>query len=79
MKKDELISGLAKLGVNESSYSLGVMRNSECVCVVEGEGKWKVFYVERDKPQELAAFEAEEQAYSFVYENFCKWLGVRKD
>lgn len=78
MIKDELICQLRRLGVNAADYSLGAICHGECVCVIEEDGKWKVFYVERDRPLELADFCAEEQAYSFVYETFCKWLRDQK-
>jgi hypothetical protein len=75
MIRDELVLNLSKMGIHESCYSLGRMRNSECVCVVAEGEKWKVYYVERDKPLELAAFDSVEDAYDFVYKTFCKWLG----
>lgn len=75
MTRDQVISKLTELGVHSNSYSLDGMRNSDCVCVVEDSGKWKVFYVERDKPDELAALDTIEAAYDFVYATFRKWLG----
>lgn len=78
MKKEQLLSNLSAIGVNATSYSLGEIRHSDCVCVVAENDKWKVYYVERDKPAELAVLDTEEQAYDFVYETFCKWLGVEK-
>jgi hypothetical protein len=75
MDKVELIVKLQALGVHPSSYSLGVMKNSDCMCVVEAEGLWKVYYVERDDPKELASFSDEASAYDFVYRQFQKWLG----
>ncbi|WP_243040854.1 hypothetical protein [Dyella sedimenti] len=77
MTRDQLISKLSELGVHPNSYSLGALRNSECVCVVEDGDKWKVYYVERDKPDELASFNAVDAAYDFVYTTFCQWLGVK--
>ena len=77
MIREKLESRLAEIGVHTSSYSLDGIRSSECVCVV-GEGViWKVYYVERDKPAELATLNTVEEAYDFVYETFCKWLGVK--
>jgi hypothetical protein len=77
MTRDQLVLKLAELGVNSNSYSLDGLRNSDCVCVVdEGNGS-KVYYVERDRPEELAAFRSIEEAYDFVYATFCKWLGVK--
>lgn len=77
MKRDQLESSLTAIGVHPSSFSLGSIRHSECVCVVPESGQWKVFYVERDKPNELASFSIEENAYDYVYETFCKWMGVQ--
>lgn len=77
MMRDQVISKLTELGVHPNSYSLDGMRNGDRVCVVEDSGKWKVFYVERDKPDELAALDTIEAAYDFVYATFRKWLGKR--
>lgn len=77
MTRDQLISKLSELGVHPNSYSLGTLRNSECVCVVEDGDDWKVYYVERDKPDELTSFNAVEAAYDFVYMTFCQWLGAK--
>jgi len=38
MDKVELIVKLQTLGARPSSYSLVVMKNSDCMCVVEAEG-----------------------------------------
>jgi hypothetical protein len=35
--------------------------------------------LERDLPAELAVVDSEEQAYEFVFELFCKWIGLRLD
>jgi len=76
MNKTQLEEKLAAIGVHPSSYSLGSIRHSECVCVVSENGVWKIYYVERSTPEELAERDSEEAAYDFVYENFCKWMGV---
>lgn len=77
MTRDELESKLAALGVKPNSYSLGSIQHSDRVCVVEDGGRQKVYYVERDKPAELGAFDSAEDAYDFVYATFCKWMGVK--
>lgn len=77
MIRDQLVSNLAAIGVHENSYSLDGIRHSDCVCVVSEDGKWKVYYVERDKPAELAVLDTVEDAYDYVYETFRKWLGVK--
>jgi hypothetical protein len=76
MKREQLESSLAVIGVHPSSFSLGSIRNGDCVCVVPENGLWKVFYVERDKPKELDSFPTEEEAYDFVYATLCKSWGV---
>ncbi|MHC8335203.1 hypothetical protein [Pseudomonas sp. LB3P25] len=78
MKRQELLSGLYAIGVNSNSYSLGEIRRGDCMCVVLESGKWKVYYVERDLPDQLAVLDTEEQAYNYVYETFCKWLGLHR-
>lgn len=77
MIRSELEAKLAAIGVHANSYSLDGIRHSECVCVVYEDGKWKVYYVERDKPAELAELSTMENAYDFVYETFCDWLNVK--
>ncbi|MCV4273348.1 hypothetical protein OH710_11905 [Pseudomonas capsici] len=76
MKRNKLLCELSAIGVNESSYSLGEIRGGDCVCVVSENTGWKAYYVERDKPVELAVLDSEEEAYDFVYVTFCKWLGI---
>lgn len=78
MTRDELERKLATIGVHPNSYSLDGIRNGDCVCVIAEKGRWRVFYVERDKPRELGAFSAVEDAFEFVYTTFCKWLGVSR-
>lgn len=78
MKREQLESSLARIGVHPSSFSLGNIRHSECVCAVPTDGHWKVFYVERNRPQEMASFPSEEGAYDFVYATFCSWMGVQE-
>jgi hypothetical protein len=75
MTKDELVKKLEFMGVHQGSYSLGVIKNSDCTCVVDEGGIWKVYYVERDKPTELATFQSEFKAYDFVYDTFFRWTG----
>lgn len=76
MEKDQLELKLAAIGVHPSSYSLGSIRHSECVCVVSEGEQWKTYYVERDRPEELATHPSEEAAYDFVYATFCKWMNA---
>lgn len=76
MTRAELESKLAAIGVHANSYFLDGIRHGECICVVCEDDKWKVCYVERDKPKELATLKSVEDAYDFVYETFCDWLNV---
>ncbi|MFG0764411.1 hypothetical protein ACEUBB_16065 [Aeromonas rivipollensis] len=74
MTREELIAQLSVLGVNESSYSLDGLKNSDCVCIVKMGQRWEVCYVERDIPDTLSTFSSKEDAYEFVLEQFQKWL-----
>jgi hypothetical protein len=78
MTKDELLAKLAATSVHESCYSVGEIRGSECVSVVAEGGKWAIYYTERDKPERLATFNVDEDAYDFMYEIFCKGFGVKE-
>lgn len=74
MTKSELERQLGILGVHPNSYSLGVLKNSDCVCVVHENTQWNIYYVERDRPSLLSSFLQEEEAYDFVLKLFKKWL-----
>ncbi|MEI7257013.1 hypothetical protein [Dickeya dadantii] len=74
MTRDELITQLSLLGVNENSYSLDGLRNSDCTCIVQRDEQWDVCYVERDSPYTIATLSSKEEAYQFVFEQFKKWL-----
>ncbi|RUS67791.1 hypothetical protein CUZ56_00268 [Saezia sanguinis] len=75
MTRDELKNKLSELGVHQSSYSLDGIRNSECVCLVNEDQLWKVYYVERDRPKELGVFQTESDAIEFMFKQFQHWLG----
>lgn len=75
MTRDELKNKLFELGVHQSSYSLDGIRNSECVCLVNEDQLWKVYYVERDRPKELGVFQTESDAIEFMFKQFQHWLG----
>ncbi|HIE8870159.1 hypothetical protein KFV97_26765 [Klebsiella pneumoniae] len=74
MTKKELENQLDILGVHPNSYSLGTLRNSDCLCVIHEDTQWNVYYVERDQPSLISSFLLEEKAYDFVLEQFKKWL-----
>ncbi|WP_148289116.1 hypothetical protein [Herbaspirillum sp. B65] len=77
MTRTQLEDSLAAIGVHTNSYCLDGVRHSDCVCVGVEDGKWRVFYVERNMPDELGVFDTVEAAYEFVYATFCKWLGIK--
>lgn len=74
MTRTELERQLDILGVHSNSYSLGTLKNSDCLCVVCENEHWNVYYVERDRPSLLSSFLREEEAYDFVLKKFKKWL-----
>ena len=76
MTRDELVAKLKSIGVHESSYSIGQMRKSECVCLVQEGAWWKVYYVERDCPKELAEFADESDANDYVFNKLSEWHGI---
>lgn len=76
MNREELVVRLQAIGVHPSSYSFDTIRNSECVCLVNDEGIWKVLYVERDMPRELATFLDEGRANEYILRKFAEWHGV---
>lgn len=71
MTRDELQAKLTGKGVHESLYSLdGLVKRSECYCVVRENGAWKVVYIERGQISELAKGLTESEAYDFLYNEF---------
>lgn len=76
MTRDELIIGLSALGLHKNRYSLDGIRNSDCTCVVYENDKWKVYYVERNKPEEIGTFDSAEKAYDFVYASMLEGYGL---
>nr|WP_174505709.1 hypothetical protein [Acinetobacter sp. Marseille-Q1620] len=74
MKKNDLENYLSSIGVHYSSYSLGSLKNSECVSVIFQNDKWEVYYTERDKPEKLADFDEERLAYDYVANLFKTWM-----
>ncbi|MFV5516865.1 hypothetical protein [Acinetobacter gerneri] len=74
MTRSELVDYLKQIGVHYSSYSFDILKNSECVSVLEDNGEWKVYYTERDKPNLLFKSHDEAQAYKFIANLFKKWL-----
>jgi hypothetical protein len=76
MRREELEANLSALGLAPDSYSLGCLRHSDCVSVVEDGTHWVVYYTERDQPAHLGTFMVAEDAYAFVYATFAKWLST---
>lgn len=78
MTRTQLEAMLANIGIHSSSYLLDGIRHSDCLCLVRDDAKWKVCYVERDKPEELGSFDQIESAHKFIYATFHKWLDIEK-
>jgi hypothetical protein len=73
MTRDELQAKLSAKAVHPSLYCLdGLARRNECYCVVHEGNAWKVVYIERAEPSDIATGLTESQAYDFVYEQFRK-------
>lgn len=71
MTRDELQAKLVEKGVHESLYSLdGLVKRSECYCVVPENGAWKVVYIERGEVSEIAAGLTQSEAYDLLYSEF---------
>ena len=74
MTKSDLENYLSSIGVHSSSYSLGSLKNSECVSVIFQNEQWEIYYTERDKPEKLSGFDEEELAYDYVAKLFKTWM-----
>lgn len=54
MTKTELEAILMGKKVPKLLYSLGGLKDGECYCVVHEAGAWKVVYMERGRPTDIA-------------------------
>jgi hypothetical protein len=76
MTREELQAKLAEKGVHENLYSLdGLVKRSECYCVVQEEGTWGVVYKERGQVLEIATGLMQSEAYDLIYNEFRKMYG----
>ncbi len=73
MTRNELINYLEQIGVHESGYSFDIIKNSECVSILNEGEVWKVYYTERDQPKLLFSSLNEQKSYDFVADLFKKW------
>jgi hypothetical protein len=76
MTREELILKISALGLPEDTYSLDGIQNSDCTCIVQENDKWKVYYVERDRPRETGVFNSAEEAYDFIYTSLITGYGL---
>lgn len=75
MNKTELIQTLDDKNVPRQSYSLGELKNGECLCVIEEEGIWKVVYNSRGKITDSTSCASEEAAYDEVFKQIADAYG----
>lgn len=68
MNKVELQSLLIAKGVPQTSYSLDGLKQGECLCVINENGKWKVVYNSRGVISFSEDCAGEESAYAKFFE-----------
>jgi hypothetical protein len=78
MNKDELKKELDRLNVSQDKYSLeGSIANWYTIALVQDYKRWKVIYVdERGHQEELKAFEKEDDACLYIYNEFKKIIDM---
>ena len=78
MNEDELKKELDRLNVSQDKYSLeGSIANWDTIALVQDYKRWKVIYVdERGHQEELKAFEKEDDACLYIYNEFKKIIDM---
>ena len=75
MNRIELKNELLSRDVPEISFSVDGIKDGECMCIVNDNGRWKVVYNSRGKIVDIADFEAEEEACDFMHEEMKQEYG----
>lgn len=70
MDRNELISFLKSLKVNDKRYSFDEINNSDCISLVYNVDCWNIYYTERDQPELIGKFSNENKANLFVANEF---------
>ena len=75
MTRDEFINKMNEYGIDSRNYSLGSASNGECHYFIYENKKYVVYYIERNHPDKLAEFSAEEDAYDFMCKDILEGFG----
>ena len=70
MERNDLIMFLQSLNINQARYSFDRVKKSDCISLIQEDGRWNIYYTERDKPELIANFENECDANVFIANDF---------
>lgn len=79
MTRSELIEKLNFLQIPQNCYSFDNIKMGECFSVVKENGKWVIYYAERNIPEKMDSFYLETDAYDYLFEIICHGYGKRME
>ena len=67
MTRSELIQKLNLLQIPQNCYSFDDIKMGECFSVVKENGRWVIYYAERNIPEKMNSFDLETDAYAYLF------------
>ena len=67
MTRAELIEKLNFLQIPQNYYSFDNIKMGECFSVVKENGRWVIYYAERNIPEKMNSFDLETDAYDYLF------------
>ena len=71
MTRSELIEKLNLLQIPQNCYSFDDIKMGECFSVVKENGRWVIYYAERNIPEKMNSFDLETDAYAYLFKIIC--------
>lgn len=71
MTRSELIEKLNLLQIPQNCYSFDNIKMGECFSVVKENGRWVIYYAERNIPEKMNSFDLETDAYDYLFKTIC--------
>lgn len=76
MKVEELRKIMESSNVNRYSYSINSALKDDAYHIINENGIWNVFYMERGQKSSYGTFESEEEACKCFHDIVCKHLRI---
>ena len=67
MTRAELINKLNFLQIPQNCYSFDNIKMGECFSVIKENGRWVIYYAERNIPEKMNSFDLESDAYEYLF------------